>query len=141
MPKKDTATAVLGMLSNVGAQTRPTASAPPPTTPIEALPAAPAVAPVQADLATPASDPVPSAEVAADSRPSATVSTLPPTSAKTIEVAPRTLRLQANTARALRDAWLEAKRDDVLLTAQDFASALVDEALARRHRQRATRSG
>jgi hypothetical protein len=131
MPKKDTATAVLGMLSNVGAQTRPTASAPPVADPVEALPVAPtATAP-------------PSVEPAVDSRPSATVSTLPPTPApaKATEPAPRTLRLQPNTARALRDAWLEAKRDDVLLTAQDFASALVDEALTRRRRQQSARSG
>jgi hypothetical protein len=40
----------------------------------------------------------------------------------------------------LRDAWLEAKRDDVLLTAQDFASDLVDEALARRRRARMSAS-
>lgn len=50
--------------------------------------------------------------------------------------APRTWRLRPNTAAQLREAWLEAKREDVLLTAQDFASALVDEALAhRRSRQ------
>ena len=36
------------------------------------------------------------------------------------------------------DAWLEAKRDDVLLTAQDFASDLVEEMLkVRRRRTRA----
>jgi hypothetical protein len=131
MPKKDTATAVLGMLSNVGAQTRPTASPPPVADPIETIPAAPAA---QAP---------PSVEPPVDSRTSATVSTLPPAPApaNAVEAAPRTLRLRAETARALRDAWLEAKRDDVLLTAQDFASALVDEALTRRLRQRSARSG
>jgi hypothetical protein len=131
MPKKDTATAVLGMLSNVGAQTRPTASAPPVADPVETIPAAPAA---QAP---------PSVEPPVDTRTSATVSTLPPAPApaNAVEAAPRTLRLRAETARALRDAWLEAKRDDVLLTAQDFASALVDEALTRRLRQRAARSG
>jgi hypothetical protein len=41
----------------------------------------------------------------------------------------------------LRAAWLEAKRDDVLLQSQDFASALVEEALAaRRRRARAASS-
>ena len=131
MPKKDTATAVLGMLSNVGAQTRPTTSAPPAAAPVETVPAAPAA---QAP---------PSVEPPVDTRTSATVSTLPPAPApaNAVEAAPRTLRLRAETARALRDAWLEAKRDDVLLTAQDFASALVDEALHRRLRQRAARSG
>ena len=46
--------------------------------------------------------------------------------------APRTWRLRPGTAANLREAWLAAKRDDVLLTAQDFASTLVDEALAHR---------
>jgi hypothetical protein len=50
------------------------------------------------------------------------------------------LRLRKGTAQQLREAWLEAKRDDVLLTAQDFASNLVDEALSRRRRQRSTSS-
>jgi hypothetical protein len=142
MPKKDTATAVLGMLSNVGAQTRPTASAPA-AAPVESLPATTDVAPVQADLATPVAEPASSVEVAAHSRPTATVSTLPPTPgpAKAADTAPRTLRLQPATAQALRDAWLEAKRDDVLLTAQDFASALLNEALSRRRRQQSARSG
>jgi hypothetical protein len=55
--------------------------------------------------------------------------------------APRTMRLRAVSASRLRAAWLEAKRDDVLLTAQDFASNLVDEALAaRRRRSKALRS-
>jgi hypothetical protein len=131
MPKKDTATAVLGMLSNVGSQTRPTTSVPPAAAPVETIPAAPAA---QAP---------PSVEPPVDTRTSATVSTLPPAPApaNAVEAAPRTLRLRPETARALRDAWLEAKRDDVLLTAQDFASALVNEALTRRLRQRSARSG
>ena len=54
--------------------------------------------------------------------------------------APRTLRLRKDTAQQLREAWLEAKRDDVQLTAQDFASNLVDEALSRRRRQRSASS-
>jgi hypothetical protein len=55
-------------------------------------------------------------------------------------VAPRTLRLRPDTASRLRAAWLEAKRDDVLLTAQDFASELVDDALVRHRRRRAASS-
>ncbi|WP_232002172.1 MULTISPECIES: hypothetical protein [unclassified Mycobacterium] len=51
--------------------------------------------------------------------------------------APRTLRLRPGTAQRLRQAWLEAKRDDVLLTAQDFASDLVEQALGRRRRSAA----
>jgi hypothetical protein len=55
-------------------------------------------------------------------------------------VAPRTLRLRPATAHRLRQAWLEAKRDDVPLTAQDFASDLVDEALVRRRRRPAVQN-
>jgi hypothetical protein len=115
MPKKDTAAAVLGMLSTAGAQTRRT---PESTEPAEET-SAPATVTVTQDAP-------------------ASVSTLPtparPTTA-TENRAPRTLRLRPATAQRLRQAWLEAKRDDVLLTAQDFASDLVDEALARRRRR------
>jgi hypothetical protein len=114
MPKKDTAAAVLGMLSTAGAQTR---RMPDSTQPAEEASAAP---PVTVTEDAPAS-----------------VSTLPtptrPSTAAAAE-APRTLRLRPATAQRLRRAWLQAKRDDVLLTAQDFASDLVDEALARRLR-------
>jgi hypothetical protein len=126
MPKKDAASAVLGMLSTVGAQTRVAEQVEPP---------APVVAP----------EPV-AAEAPVDTRPSASVSTLPapppPPAPGTAapDKAPRTLRLRADTAEHLRAAWLEAKRDDVLLTAQDFASNLVDDALARRRRARAAAS-
>lgn len=120
MPKKDTAAAVLGMLSTAGAQTRRT---PEDTTPIEESSALPTVTVTQD---APAS-----------------VSTLPtstrPTTATAPE-APRTLRLRPATAQRLRQAWLEAKRDDVLLTAQDFASDLVDEALGRRRRRPAAQN-
>jgi hypothetical protein len=67
------------------------------------------------------------------------VSALPPptrSATATADQAPRTLRLRSVTAGRLRQAWLEAKRDDVLLTAQDFASDLVDEALMARRRRR-----
>jgi len=46
------------------------------------------------------------------------------------------MRLRPETAARLRAAWLEAKRNDVLLTAQDFASSLVEDALASRRRAR-----
>ncbi|MBV8860540.1 MAG: hypothetical protein JO082_00870 [Mycobacterium sp.] len=121
MPKKDTAAAVIGMLSTVGAQTRPTTEG---TEPVEQASAAPSVT---------VTEPAP-----------ATISTLPtpalPVTAPAVE-APRTLRLLPATAQRLREAWLEAKRDDVLLTAQDFASELVDEALARRRRSRTINRG
>jgi hypothetical protein len=121
MPKKDTAAAVIGMLSTAGAQTRRT---PDDTEPVEELPATPTVT------------------VTED--PAASVRTVPapvlPVTAPATE-APRTLRLLPATAQRVREAWLEAKRDDVLLTAQDFASELVDEALARRRRSRAINRG
>jgi hypothetical protein len=120
MPKKDTSAAVLGMLSSAGAQTRPA--------PVEP---SVAVAPAPEPVATPT--PVTAAPVAASVR------TLPPPAkpAPIVEEAPRTLRLRPDTAARLRAAWLEAKRDDVLLTAQDFASDLVEDALLR-HRRRTT---
>ena len=74
-----------------------------------------------------------------DDRPAASVSSLPPAPAPAAaERAPRTLRLRTATAQQLRAAWLEAKRDDVLLTAQDYASTLLDEALAARARRMRT---
>jgi hypothetical protein len=123
MPKKDTANTVLGMLSAVGAQTR-------------------AADPIEPPPSVAAPEPVLPAEPAADGRPSATVRTLPAQApVKSVaDEAPRTLRLRKDTAQQLREAWLEAKRDDVLLTAQDFASNLVDEALSRRRRQRSASS-
>ena len=60
--------------------------------------------------------------------------TPPPSTTTAANDAPRTLRLRPETAQKLRAAWLEAKRDDVLLTAQDFASNLVEDALRRRRR-------
>jgi hypothetical protein len=112
MPKKDTASAVVGMLSSVGAQTRK-----PLPSPVEER-VAPSTVTVTEDVHASVS-PLP---------------TPPRVVTATAQAAPRTLRLRTSTAQRLRDAWLEAKRDDVLLTAQDFASDLVDEALARRRR-------
>jgi hypothetical protein len=131
MPKKDTSSAVLGMLSSAGAQTRrPTAApTPPETPPVVRAPESAAAPEPMARTVEPQPEPVPSGSVSA----------LPSSrkSASTVEEpAPRTLRLRADTATALRAAWLEAKRDDVLLTAQDFASSLMEDALARHHRRR-----
>jgi hypothetical protein len=121
MPKKDTAAAVIGMLSTAGAQTR---HAPDGTEHAGQT------------LATPS--------VTVTEDPPASVTALPapalPVTAPATE-APRTLRLLPATAQRLRQAWLEAKRDDVLLTAQDFASDLVDEALSRRRRSRTINRG
>ena len=47
------------------------------------------------------------------------------------ENAPRTLRLSQPMANGLREAWLVAKRDDVLLTYQDFADQVVRAGLRR----------
>jgi hypothetical protein len=120
MPKKDTAAAVLGMLSTAGAQTRRL----PDSVEAEEQIAAPVTVTVTQQVPAP-------------------VSTLPmparPAPAATPD-APRTLRLRPATAQRLRQEWLVAKRDDVLLTAQDFASDLVDEALARRRRRPAAQS-
>lgn len=114
MPKKDTASAVLGMLSTAGAQTRRPLEDPAPAT--ETMPR-PTVT---------VTEDVPASVSALPTGPRATIAAAPE--------APRTLRLRSTTALRLREAWLEAKRDDVLLTAQDFASDLVDEALRRRRR-------
>jgi hypothetical protein len=130
MPKKDTASAVLGMLSTAGAQTRAAIASP--------------VPPEPAAVAQPEPDPAPPTRATAEpAPPTAPVSTLPTPrqrSAAAEDGAPRTLRLRPDTAAELRAAWLEAKRDDVLLTAQDFASNLVDDALARHRRRRAVAS-
>jgi hypothetical protein len=120
MPKKDTAAAVIGMLSTAGAQTRRTPE----------------------DTAAAEATVAPQAVTVTEDAP-ASVSTLPapprPVTG-TASDAPRTLRLRPATAHRLRAAWLEAKRDDVLLTAQDFASDLVDEALVRRRRRPAAQN-
>lgn len=122
MPKKDTASAVLGMLSSAGSQTRPVGESP--AEPAGAAPAEQApVTPAAAQVADP---PAPA---------HASVSSLPTPRSETQKPAPLTLRLRPGTAQAVRSAWLEAKRDDVLLTAQDFASTLIEEALANRRRR------
>lgn len=123
MPKKDTAAAVLGMLSTAGAQTlRPGERA-------EPADAAPTRAATPSVTVTES----PAASVSALSSPARSITA-------TESAAPRTLRLRSATAQRVRQAWLEAKRDDVLLTAQDFASDLVEEALVRRRRRPAAQT-
>lgn len=119
MAKKDTAAAVLGMLSAAGDRTRPTGDLENPPEPDHSRAREPMVEPDRPP--TPGPD---------TQRPGA------PRGAAPREV-PRTLRLRLLTAAAVRDAWLEAKRDDVLLSHQDFASDLLDEALAQRARRAA----
>ena len=126
MPKKDTSNVIAGMLSTVGAQTRPSASS-------GSRPGGhrhfrqrrrPSIRqpfklrrnPSRAGDGQHASGPATKHHSTAASD------------------APRTLRLRPETAQQLRAAWLEAKRDDVLLTAQDFASNLVEDALRRPRR-------
>ncbi|MEE6140323.1 hypothetical protein SKC41_28900 [Mycobacterium sp. 050128] len=120
MPKKDTAAAVLGMLSTAGAQTR---RIPEVTEPAETTPVTPTVTVTEGPAASVSALPAPAHPVAAVE-----------------SAAPRTLRLRSATAQRVRQAWLEAKRDDVLLTAQDFASDLVEEALVRRRRRPAAQN-
>jgi hypothetical protein len=161
--KKDTAATVLGMLSTTGASTRPTS--PPPTpepTPPVGEPIVDIEQPVDAAAERPNAVPtvIPEQSSVAEEEPATTSAGLPdpperastrpagrgaqrrraPASNGTTEVVvpevPRTLRLRASTAAAVRDAWLEAKRDDVLLSHQDFASDLLDAALARRRSPR-----
>lgn len=138
MPKKDTASAVLGMLSSVGSQTRPTAhTAEPPRPPAPRS----GPDPNQPNRVTEPTAPATVVERMPDEG-RASVSPLAParTTGPAPDEAPRTLRLRPGTAQQLRAAWLEAKRDDVLLTAQDFASDLVDEALSRQRRRRTVSS-
>jgi hypothetical protein len=116
------------MLSSAGAQTRA-----PMRDPEVPAPVPPSVPEPEAVSALPS--------ITAEPAAAASVSTLPAARQNRAEdSAPRTLRLRPETAAQLRAAWLEAKRDDVLLTAQDFASNLVDEALARLRRRRAAGS-
>jgi hypothetical protein len=120
MPK-DTSDVVLGMLSSAGSATRPAQQPRADENPPVAAPAAPARRrPPPAADARDAMPPAPDA----------------PPAALDAGAAPRTMRLRPETAARLRAAWLEAKRNDVLLTAQDFASSLVEDALASRRRAR-----
>lgn len=113
---------VMGMLSDAGSATRVAIDVAPVAEPPEP-PAAHVPAPAPIERATVAAPQVKSVESV--ERPSAAE-----------PEAPRTLRLRPEAATRLRAAWLEAKRDDVLLTAQDFASDLMMEALVSRRRRR-----
>lgn len=155
MPKKDTASAILGMLSNTGAHTRPTVEpeqetrvpacgpgdggdlpqAVPATDDPAARPADAANAPIVDTHPQPEPPAAPEAEM--DQAPDAgsqprNVRMLPV--AGGAQKAPLTVRLTPEAAQALREAWLDAKRDDVLLSATDFASALVLASLKSRKR-------
>ncbi|MUL78938.1 hypothetical protein [Mycolicibacterium sp. CBMA 226] len=135
MPRKNTANTVLGMLSTTGAQTRPADREPEGPAPVaDPRPVPESVAP---QPVAPPPDPVVAAAPAPVAPPVPSVRTLPPVPVTHGDsAAPRTMRLRTSTATELRAAWLEAKRDDVLLTAQDFASDLLDEALRRQRRRR-----
>ncbi len=128
MAKKDTAATVLGMLSTTGASTRPTATASEPRRELAEQHTEHDQADDSATVAAPAA-PASAGRPAGESprRGAPPTPQLPVTPA-----VPRTLRLRASTAAALRDAWLDAKRDDVLLSHQDFASDLLDAALRQR---------
>jgi hypothetical protein len=124
MPK-DTSSVVLGMLSAAGSRTKPAPQ------PAEQPSPAPALS-TAAQTAPPATaSPTPPPENPTTTR---NAPKTPPATQHTAPGAPRTLRLRAATAARLRTAWMDAKRDDVLLTAQDFASNLVDDALTSRRR-------
>jgi hypothetical protein len=135
MSKKDTASTVLGMLSTAGSQTRPLTEVVDPASvarerlvpnqPRAGRPVTPA-----ASRQVRALDPAPADGGVVDDYDGGAAGV--PAPKPVADDAPRTMRLRPATALALRNAWLEAKRDDVLLTAQDFASDLVDAALIRR---------
>lgn len=122
---KNVSDVVMGMLSDVGSATR--AAGEPERQPV--------AEPRQARAALVSRRPAPVPRAAAPVPPAEPASPPPPAESEA-PGAPRTLRLRPETATQLRAAWLEAKRDDVLLTAQDFASNLVEEALVSRQRRR-----
>lgn len=123
---KNVSDVVMGMLSDVGSATR----APGDT---DRQPAAEAH---QSRAALVSRRPAPAPRAVAEAVPPAEPVGPPPSAESDAPGAPRTLRLRPETATQLRAAWLQAKRDDVLLTAQDFASNLVEEALVARQRRR-----
>jgi hypothetical protein len=126
------------MLGERGQAYRPSAEAvspePLPADPVTE-PEVPAVAPIRAlSAAVPQPTSREGARVAAEParlsasrrahRPAAA-----PDSAASTDNAPRTVRLGQAMANALREAWLVAKRDDLLLTYQDFADHVVRRGL------------
>lgn len=143
MPKKDISESVLGMLSTAGSSTRPVRTPaekeqpapdpdPSPTLEVGEEQTAPPIDEVPAPDPEPAPEAQPeSVEPAERPRP---LTARPTRISHTVDV-PRTLRLRPATAQALREAWIEAKHDDVMLTAQDFASELIEEMLKIRKRR------
>lgn len=150
MPKKDVESAILGMLSSAGSKTRPLRPAPdedqdatdtdtaPLGDPDHVAPEAAMVGEEPTEGATvnaPESIPEPKPKQPDQAAPPRSI-TPPPTRSPGVKAeAPRTLRLRPTAAAALREAWLEAKHEDVLLTAQDFASDLLEEMLKIRRRR------
>lgn len=147
MPKKDINQAVLGMLSSAGSATRPVRApraeqekpaADPVPAPAPAVgekqPTPPFVDEVPAEDFQPAPESQPELESVEPAEPPRPLSARPQRLAPTAEV-PRTLRLRPAAAQALREAWIEAKHEDVMLTAQDFASELIEEMLKIRRRR------
>lgn len=150
MPKKDVESAILGMLSTAGSETRPLRPAPAEdqdaadtdTAPLGGTDrAAPEAAMVREDPAEAAavnaaqSTPEPEPVQPDQAAPPRSITPPPTRSSGAKAEAPRTLRLRPTAAAALREAWLEAKHEDVLLTAQDFASDLLEEMLKIRRRR------
>lgn len=141
MPKKDVNEAILGMLSSAGTETRPARLPAVEDEKRSAVDPAPIPAPAVQDAA-PSPEPISAQDQHPESEPEPEQWPEPPRPfnstariARGEPQAPRTLRLRAATAQALREAWLEAKHDDVLLTAQDFASELIEEMLKIRRRR------
>lgn len=133
MAKKDTTSTVLSMLGDRGAALRPPVVERAPAQ--RPAPAAEDVAPgPEAAIAVDSSE---STEGSGSARPAATArrarkQPAPAPPADPAQNAPRTLRLSQTMANTLRAAWLEAKREDVLLTYQDFADQVVKMGLRRR---------
>lgn len=118
MARKDANAAVLGMLSTSGSQYRPRPDAP------SAPEAAPA--PEQAPATAPTD---PQRDESNDRGRRARRAAGGATTTTETARAPRTIRLSQQMADRLRDAWLAAKKDDVLLTLQDFADDILDQGL------------
>lgn len=129
MAKKDTTDAVLSMLGDRGASFRPTGNPPP----AQREPVESAKEEVHApEPVSPSSPPVRSRSSVATARRARKSQVKPAVKSDPTENAPRTLRLSQPMANSLREAWLDAKRDDVLLTYQDFADQVVRAGLRRR---------
>lgn len=136
---KNVADVVVGMLSDVGSATRPPtreANTGAPTSSTQGTSPARPPASLSSELSDAPRPPVhqPDARNVASSSATAAPNASRSDGPREV-VAPRTLRLRPQTASELREAWLSAKREDVLLTAQDFASDLVEEALRLRRRR------